>query len=800
MWQVRTLKDPIATRYYKLPLRALVTLMGGTALVFPFALGVAAQTAQSQPPATAQPHGQTMPPVVVEAPTNAKTKAEKPAKKTKTSQKGQSSKRPKEAPAGPATAQTQPQPETATSPVKGIVAKVSGTATKNDTPLLETPQAVSVVTRAQMDQQGAQSLTQALAYTSGVDADNRTNYSGFDIVYVRGFNADRYLDGLKVQTSSASTVAQLETYGLERLEVLHGPASVLYGAGSPGGIVEAISKRPTDEPYHEVELTFGNFDHVEAGFDFSDKLTSDGKWSYRLTGVARDFDSQVDFNSQERYFIAPSLSYKPVSGTTITFLTSFQHDPETGLYAQLPLYAMPPGAPKLDRSTYLGEPGFNDNHRDQQSVGYALESKVDDTWTVRQNLRYMHLDGTLNQYQPLPSSFGGSVDPETFIMPRYALISNTDQNSFNVDTNAEAKFWTGPLAHKFLFGVDYQHYQERSYSANAVDLRGGSLADSNPINIYDPVYGNAVLGIPLIATDSNQVLNQTGIYAQDQIKFDRLLFTLGVRGDFTDTSTHYFADTLSPAGGGRADQSDQAFTQRYGVTYLLDGGLAPYFSYATSFAPLLGTNQTTGTPLAPTTGQQYEVGIKYQPTGYNALFTLAAYDLTQQNVLTTAPGNLQSQSGEVRSRGIEFEAKFNVTKNLDVIGSYTYDEAEITEDGNPDNIGKVPQSAPLQTAALWGYYTFHDGWTNGFGFGAGVRYVDRTAGDTENSFFVSAHTLFDLAAGYDFGKLSPRLQGMSVQLNVQNVGDLTYVAQCTDRMDCSYGNGRTILTTLRYQW
>jgi iron complex outermembrane recepter protein len=744
--------------------------------------------AQSPPPPAAdQPQAAPLPPVVVEAP------AEKPRKTVATKApkikaKGtNTSASPPSAPSASPGEQNAEAPETATSPVKGVVAKVSGTATKNDTPLLETPQSVSVVTREQMDQQGVQSLPQALFYTSGVDADNRANFSGFDIVYARGFILDRYLDGLKYPPGSSSTTAQIETYGLERLEVLHGPASVLYGAGSPGGIVEAISKRPLDEPYHEVSLTFGNFDHIEGAFDFSDRLSADGKWSYRLTGVARDFDSQVDFNGQERYFIAPSLSWKPVSGTTLTFLTSFQHDPDTGLYAQLPLYAMRPGDPKLDRSTYLGEPGYNDNHRDQQSVGYALDSKINDTWTIRQNLRYMHVNGDLDQFLPLPPGIGlfSGVQPNG-MLNRYVLTTNTDQNSFNVDTNAEAKFLTGPLAHKFLFGVDYQHYQERLYFAQSL---------GNPINVFDPDYGDFFISPPVNEIDSNQILNQTGIYAQDQIKLDRWLFTLGVRGDFTDTSTRFFNDT-----GVTGDQSDQAFTQRYGLTYLFDGGWAPYFSYATSFAPQIGTNQTTRTAFAPTTGEQYEVGLKYQPTGYNALFTLAAYHLTQQNVPSTTPELLQTQTGEVRARGIEFEAKFDLTQNFNVVGSYTYNEAEVTEDGDPARIGLVPQNAPRQTAALWGYYTFHDGWTNGLGFGAGVRYVDKTAGDTDNTFFVSAHTLFDLAAAYDFGKLSPNLEGMSVQLNVQNVGDLTYVAQCVSTANCSYGTGRTILTTLRYQW
>jgi iron complex outermembrane recepter protein len=288
--------------------------------------------------------------------------------------------------------------------------------------------------------------------------------------------------------------------------------------------------------------------------------------------------------------------------------------------------------------------------------------------------------------------------------------------------------------------------------------------------------------------------NQTGIYVQDQIQLDRLILTLGGREDFSDITTD---DLL---GGAQVGQTDQATTERFGITYMLTDELAPYASYATSFQPTVGTD-SSGNPLVPTTGEQYEVGIKYQPLGYRALYTLSAYNLTQQNVVTSDPNTpaFSRQIGEIRSRGIEAEGKVSITDNVDVIGSYTYDNVEVTKSLDPTMLDKRPINVPAQTAALWGFYTFHDGSLNGFGLGGGVRYVGDTAGSDDNSLIVPDYTLFDAAAQYDFSKLSPRLDGMSVRLNVLNVADKTYVSQCTNEVTCVYGNGRTILTTLRYQ-
>jgi iron complex outermembrane receptor protein len=716
-----------------------------------------------------------LPPLEVQA---GKPKAKAPAEQQK-------------AQTAPSVASTPPQPpqnsETGISPVRGFVAGVSATATKTDTPLLETPQAVSVVTRDQFEQQGAQSVKQALVYTSGVAADTRPAFGGFDIIFSRGFVLDRYLDGLKVLGGRDITTPQMELYGLQRLEVLHGPASMLYGASSLGGIVNAISKRPTEDPFREVEFKFGNFSHMEAAFDIGGPVTADKTWLYRLSGLARSLDSQVDFSEQERYWLAPAVTWRPTPGTTVTFLASFLHDPDVGLFNQVPAIGtiLPgPGSSKIPRNRYLGEPEFNVNTRDQQSVGYALEHTVDDTWTIRQNLRYSHTEGEFKQILPLPAPLGGLFGTT---LSRFGETQNSNINALTVDTNAQAKFSTGPLAHTLLFGVDYTHFRERNF----VDLELASFID-----IFNPVYGDTTLfPVPGFTTDIDQVLRQTGVYVQDQVKWDRLTLTLGAREDFSDLTTE---DKLLP--GSMSKQDDKAFTTRLGATYQLGGGFAPYVSYATSFQPNVGTTIPGGQPLVPTTGTQYEAGIKYQPPGIKALFTVAAYQLTEQNVLTSGPTVGLSQIGEVRSRGVEAEAKISLNDNLDLIAAYTHADTIVTQSETLGEIGKHPVNVPEDMASFWAFYRLHTGSLAGFGFGGGVRYVSETAGDNLNSFFVPSYTLFDAALQYDFGERWSRLAGLKLQLNVANVFDKEYVSECANDVTCVYGNGRTVITSLKYRW
>lgn len=297
--------------------------------------------------------------------------------------------------------------------------------------------------------------------------------------------------------------------------------------------------------------------------------------------------------------------------------------------------------------------------------------------------------------------------------------------------------------------------------------------------------------------DTTQVQGQLGLYAQDQIKLDRFTFTLSGRQDWVDTETtdHLLAGTVT-------QQDARAFTWRAGATYVFDNGVAPYVSYATSFEPQLGVNQATQQPFVPTTGQQYEAGVKYQPPGINALLTAAVFDLTQQNVVMVDPSNplLSVQTGEIRSQGFEFEAKAGLAGGWDILAAYTYLDSKVTQSIDPSQIGKRPLNVPDQMASLWLFYTVQDGPLLGLGLGGGVRYVGDAAGSADNLIIVPGYTLFDAALQYDFGKRNPALKGVKLTLNATNLLDKTYVSECTNIVNCLYGAGRTVVAGLRYNW
>lgn len=674
----------------------------------------------------------------------------------------------------------------------GFVATRTQAASKTDTPLTEIPQSVSVVTADQMEQQDAQSLKQALRYTAGVAADSRPGLTGYDIIYSRGFALNRYLDGTRLTGGENALVTpQIEPYGMERLDVLRGPAGALYGSSSPGGLVDAISKRPTADPIHEIQVQTGNFDRIQGAFDLGGPVTADGTLLYRVVGLAKSVDSQVDYNHQERYYLAPSLTWRPNADTSLTVLASIQYDPYLGLYNFIPalgsLYPNPNG--RIPRNTFLGQPSYNENSRTQESIGYAFEHRFNDVWQFRQNARFMSTDGTVKQVLPLPPASGGVLSFDK--INRYAQSDQVSINSFNIDNVAQADFSTGPLVHKLLLGLDYQRVSESEILGQGID----TFPNPYPISIFFPKYNQVILPTGPVQ-NTTQVQGQLGLYAQDQIKLDRFVVTLSGREDWVNSeTTNNFNGTVTK-------QDPSAFTWRAGVNYLFDNGISPYVSYATSFEPQLGTNQATQQPFVPTTGQQYEAGIKYQPPGINMLITAAVFDLTKQNVVTVDPANplLSVQTGEIESKGIELEAKASLSQGWDILAAYTYLDAKVTQSLDASQIGKRPLNVPDQMASLWLFYTVQEGPLLGLGLGGGVRYVGDSAGSADNAIIVPAYTLFDAALQYDFAKQIPAMKGVKLTLNATNLFDKTYVSECTNIVNCLYGTGRTVVAGLKYNW
>ncbi len=673
-------------------------------------------------------------------------------------------------------------------PVDGYVATQSTTATKTDTPLIETPQSISVVTSDQMKAQGSpQNISQALRYTPGIAGELYGQDARGIFFQIRGFangnDSIFYRDGLSMRGSSFSSFMNLDPYGSERLEVARGPASLLYGQGEPSGIINYVSKRPLEKPFHEIEGVFGNYNHFQGQFDLSGPANAEKTLFYRLTGLVRDNDSQVDFVGQNRIFLAPAFTWKPNADTTLTVLSSFQRDRngwDIQFYpARGTLWSNPNG--HIPSSRFLGEPGFDAYEPIQYSTGYAFEHRASNVWTFRQNFRYA---GFQNNNQSGVFGNGGAgfgLQPDNMTYVRYGDFAQSQMHSLAVDNQAEAKFVTGPLRHTLLLGLDQQYYNFHDF--------GRSVDGAAPIDIFNPDYGTSALTLGRRYQDTYQTQVQTGLYFQDQIKLDRWVLSFGLRYDMARTISDDYVGT-----GTSATQSDAALTGRAGLLYLFDNGFAPYASYATSFLPQLGTGADLR-PFKPETGEQFEVGIKYQPPGMNAFITVAAFDLTRQNVLTMDPNNpnFMMAAGEIRSRGIEVEATASLGSGWNLKAAYTYLDTVFTE-SNDGIAGNTPYAIPRHQFAAWADHTFKSGPLAGFGAGAGVRAKSETFGNDKNTFEVPGVVLFDAGLHYDWKQFR-------LALNVRNLLDEEYVASCYDvRFGCFYGERRKVLLSARYRW
>jgi len=641
--------------------------------------------------------------------------------------------------------------ETAYGPVRGYVAQRSATVNKTDTSLMETMQSVSVLTQDEIQARGADRLESALRYMPSVTAevygvDNR----GYGI-QMRGFTEAAsvfYMNGLQARGSDFGMFNALEPYGAERLEVMRGPTSVLYGQNSPGGLINYVSKRPTDAAFGEIGTFGGDYGSIGAKFDLGGPLGDDGQVFYRLTGLSRTGDTQTDNVGEDRYFIAPSLTWRPSAATSITLLTHFQRDRGGWAMQYLPASGtvLPNANGEIPRRRFAGDPAYDSYVTNQSSVGYEFEHRASDVWTFRQNARYAYMTHTED------GIFGAGLRDDGRLFDRYAAGGGSRLNAYTLDNQAQARFQTGALKHTVLAGLDYQNYRYNDYS---------TYADVEPIDLFRPVYGVPLPDIPEV-DDVHVRYYQLGAYLQDQLAWGKWRASLAGRKDWTRTSTH------ERYTGDETRQDDHAFTWRAGLLYLADSGVAPYISYSESFLPALGT-ETGGRQFVPETGKQYEIGVRYQPPGSRSMVALSLFNLTRRNVVRYF-GNDQFQTGEIRSRGVELEAVASLNAGLDLRAAYTYLDMHIRDDSE-GNGGNVPFGAPTHTGSLWLDYRLPAAVAEGVGFGAGVRYVGATQGDDANTFKVPAVWLADAGVHYE-------KNGVRMALNISNVFDRRFVASC----------------------
>ncbi|MCQ8278789.1 TonB-dependent siderophore receptor [Acetobacteraceae bacterium KSS8] len=660
-------------------------------------------------------------------------------------------------------------------------ATTASTATKTDTPLIETTQTVSVVTRAQMDERLVQTINEALRYTPGVQTDSYGADSRFDWFRIRGFDATTYglyLDGMRFAPGQTGPVQ--EQYGLERIEVLDGPASVLYGQSAPGGLVNMTSKTPNGVASRELQFVGGSFDRFQGQGDLNGSIPGTGRQlDGRVVFLVRDADTQVDQVKNNRIYVAPSLAWHITPNDDLTVLSSYTRDHTSGTQF-LPAYgtALPNPNGKLPTSLFLGSPDLNKWDRSQSTLGFLFNHRFNHDWSFDQNFRWLHLDLDWAQV------YGTGLLPDDRTQTRYAYHQITGADLFTSDSRFTGHLRSGPAEQTIVAGLDY------SRLASADTRLGGTVG--NTIDIYRPVYTpQQPLTLRRIANPQSA---QTGLYAQDHVKlFDHVILTAGGRFDWASNTSELAGVTTSGI-------SENVFSYHGGAGYLFSSGLFAYADYSRSFQPTATTN-IYGEALKPTYGKQIEVGLKYQPRGMDSFIGVSAFDLRQTNVATVDPTNPLNtiQTGEIRVRGIESSATMSLGGGADIIAAYTYLDPVITR-ANDGTQGKEPAMIPRNTASLWADYQFRENGPvpvlQGLGIGGGVRYVGQTAASNSDVFNVPSVTLFDAALHYDFG----RSQRWRLGVNLNNVFDRTYVASCSGTTTCYYGNRRTVLGTVRVRW
>ena len=635
---------------------------------------------------------------------------------------------------------------------------------KSSTRLSETQQSVSVVTRQQIEDQGARNLGQVLSYTAGVVAQPFGTDPRFDSPVIRGFDGSRaqYVNGLRqLRDLGAPTY---ETYGLQQVEVLRGPSSSLYGAGSPGGIINQVQKRARSGDFSEAGFGFDSNGSLRAFMDLNRSPSETLSW--RLTGLGSDTSQQIEELTNRRGYLAGAVRLTPQDGTVIDLMAStIQDAPVTP--AQVPYALTQIGNSASLRKLHAGEPSFEGSDRNLIDAGAEISHLMDNGWTLSQGFRVERLDW---DYTGLYVT-GLTGDQIT----RGIIAQDESSDSISLDTRLTGEIVTGAVTHRILAGLDLRRYEA------SADTRFGSAPS---LDWRNPVFGVAIDPSYWFIRDRDVTLRQAGIYVQDEIEAGAWRGNLALRHDWAE-QTGRSVDNLSTEA--RIDQRDNATTGRVGLGYVFANGVMPYMGYSTSFDPEIGAD-IDGNALRPTEGRQVELGVKYDPSAWTGLVSAALYDLRQTNVSrTVTEGGItgQRQFGEVASRGLELEATAELAEGWALRASYAWNE---TEQKGGATAGRALPNAPRHVAGLWLDRDLGNGWR----LGGGLRHVGNRFGDAENTLPLEGATLADLGATYTSGALTG-------SVNIRNLGDKAWLANC-GAFGCTYADGRTLDAQVTWKW
>lgn len=712
--------------------------------------------------------------------------------------------------------------------VEGERAKKSAVSgTKTDIPLIATPQTIIAIDQEELTRRNALSINQALGYVAGVAPNQRGNVATrYDQLFLRGFQPGIFMDGMRLLGGVYSS-PQIDFHLVESVDVVKGPAGVTYGSGTPGGLINLTSKLPYAGEGGRIELAGGNFALLRSAIDVNQPLDADNRWLFRMIAGAEESDGFIQQTANRRYYARPMLRFAPDAATSVTLILNYQRDPESASYSGVPVYGSvlpnPFGVLPVDFNT--SEPSYEAFDRTQKSATILFRHDLNDRLSWTTNARYLAID--LHYRQIYGSGYvtrgtGANANSDFSTLQRGGGGSDEAFQTFTVDNHLVGKLDTGPVAHTILAGVDWQHNRGENYQAFYTGENANPVFNIPNLNLFAPVYGVPLPTFPVNQTHNYTKRDQVGLYLQDQIAIGGLQLIASGRWDsYGQTTQNRVTNRVTRL-------SQNAFTTRLGALYETKVGLAPFVSYSESFEPQAGSTWD-GTNFIPVTGRQYEAGLKYQPRGTTALFTLSAFDLRRRNVPVAdpragtgnIPSNSQVQIGEVSVRGIELDGRGTVAPGFDVIVAATYNDPYVRQGtpvvGTGDQMSGVTGTRPLgvpqwSASSFLSYDLGKAGVASALGglsLGAGVRYVGESdgtattvaAGRTVVRRFQSPdYWLADLMLGYDLGRVSPAMEGLSFTANIANLFDKRHITSCFFNNGCYYGASRTFVGSLRYSW
>ncbi|MFN7024504.1 MAG: TonB-dependent siderophore receptor [Pseudorhizobium sp.] len=643
---------------------------------------------------------------------------------------------------------------------RSIVATQTTGAGKMAGDILTTPASVSVITSKEIQERSAQSIEQVVQYTAGVVTDFYGSDDRWDYFDIRGFTPYTYRDGLAIGRTFGGT--REEPYAFERIEVLKGTSSAGFGAAEPGGSVNYVTKLPKSERFGEAYVTGGSYNHKEVGLDFGDNITQDDMLSYRLTGKLQEADAEYDYSEDDKKFIMGGLTWRPSDVTNLSFV--FDHLNMDGV----PGSGGHPLGTDFHRDRFFGEPDYYFRSTNRNTYSVMFDHDFGNGLSFGSNARYGNsADAFGSAYLSRTRTNGSNI------AERYFFGNDKSSEQFIIDANLIYETSFDNVESRTLVGVEHNDFESVNY--------GFYNPSAPPISWVNPVYTGAPASTaPNSGTRNDQ--KTTAIYLQQDLTFsDRLTASVGLRNDWLDLS-----ETNLFTGVTRADDHSE-FTGRFGLSYKITEELAAFASYAESAAPpSIGSE--------PTTGKQYEAGIKYRPDAFPAMFTASVYDLTKGNITVYDSVTYLPQSVEkVRHRGIELEAKAELTNNIDLIAAYTYIDSKIEEPGGA-NDGNRLMRVPKHVASVWGTYTLAgEGARGDMTFGLGARYMDSYFTNITNTTSSESAVVFDASFSYKIQ------ENTTFQLNASNLFDEKHVAS-QDSGGVYYNPGRTIYATLRQTW